>query len=496
MHEIDEYYGDETPPAHTWLERQYDRFRRKNICPRDELIEQFRGENPDYVDWDWIDEIQDAKKYRDRVREVAKQTEEVERVRVATLDPEFYETSGDTVINIGFDTSKPYNAPDDLVDGLIGRVCRNGIVGPSGAGKSFFGLELNVCVAASVIDPTIKFMGREILRPGGAGMFSFESSGTMEPRWRGLMSKYGDVMNDRHGNVRIPFFSVLKPKSLATEEGWQSLEDDVIRMQRLCRERFDCDLATITVDTVHASQMVAKENDSDAWKMPLAHMLRISEAYQIAFNIMHHSGKPSDGGEKQSSEGNIWRGSNSAPAAMDNIISMRTEKKEGEVKRRWLYLDKSKDGETGYLCDMQHQIHKVGEKRNGKPVTTLTFDFKSVSEKERRELRATNAVKEWKPTAPGGKIMKCIAQVSNEIKQTKQLSDGRFNYVAPIYEVEKRAKALFQNKARDWEKGLANLMSHKGFEDDRSAMSLSITQTEEIVIHAFDGLKPSRSKSG
>lgn len=475
------------PTGETWLERMYVRARRNDKCPKEDVLRQLYDEEPEYVDWDWLKRKEESKRYNDVIRKEEIEEEKRKEDEKKSLDTRFFDASGDTVINIGFNTSKDYVPPDDLIDGVIGKISRNGIVGPSGAGKSFIDLEMSVCVAGAVVDPSIKFMGRDILRPGGAGIFSFESSGTMEPRWRGLVNKYGDLMNDRHGNVRIPFFSVLRPKPLSSDAGWESLEADIVRMQRICRERFDCDMATISVDTVHASQMVDKENDSDAWKVPLAHMLRISEKYRIAFNIVHHSGKTTDSNERNPSDGNSWRGSGSAPAAMDNIMVVKMEKREGQVKRRWVILEKSKDGETGYLSEMQHKVHRIGKKRNGKDVTTLTFDFPVMTDAERNAARADSNQKEkvWKPKKPTLVFLHSLAKLSNQHGMTRQLETGKYMYVAPSIDVEKETRSLFSNASRDWRSAMGDMENHPSFVIDSAAMTMTVVQDEKIITGAF-----------
>lgn len=396
------------------------------------------------------------------------------------------DTSTRNHFTIGIDTSGEFLPPDDLIEGLITRVSRNGVVGASGSGKSFVFGEMIASVTTGS-----PFAGHDVLRPGGFGYFSYEASGTLEPRWRGLQRKYKESLFDPTGRALVPYFPVARPMSLDSDRGWRAMEDTIKRMQDVSWDIFDMPLVAVAVDTVHASQMVAKENDSDAWARPLEWMLELSEDHQLAFLVSHHSGKSSDGPDGKTSEGNLWRGSGAAPAALDNIIAIKMNKREGKVTRRWMYLEKSKDGETGYIADIETNVHNIGFKSNGKAVTTLTLDFKRKDESSRMQERADEMQRKaeergWRPTAAARKLMAAIRLVAEEEGRAIQLESGDWSYTASQPEVEKRFKMkVTSNAARDFGTAKAALIDKANMVADGTSVTFSITTKEPVPVGAF-----------
>lgn len=386
---------------------------------------------------------------------------------------------------IGIDTSREYRPPDDLIDGLIPRVSRCGIVGASGSGKSFVLGQL-----AASLGKKLPFAGRDVLRQGGFGYFSYEASGTLEPRWRGLERKYPGMLSDDSGIANIPYFPVARPLSLDTDRGWRAMDDTIKRMEDVCWDLFDMPLVAVAIDTVHASQMVAKENDSDAWAKPLEWMLELSEEHKLAFIISHHSGKTSDAPDGRTTEGSLWRGSGAAPAALDSIIAIKMNKREGKVTRRWAYLEKSKDGETGYICDIATKVHTIGRKSNGKPITTLTLDFIEKSEDDQKTDRARDIENRktavWKPTEPAKRMMKAIRKVAEKECRAVKLSSGKWSYTASQNEVETvfRSEAS-SNATRDLRRAKIELTDKAGLAADGTMMTYELTTEKPIPIGAF-----------
>lgn len=396
------------------------------------------------------------------------------------------DTSTRNHFSIGIDTSREFVPPDDLIDGLITRVSRNGIVGASGSGKSFVFGEMIASVTTGQ-----PFAGHDVLRPGGFGYFSYEASGTLEPRWRGLERKYDGLLSDPWGRAIVPYFPVARPLPLDSDRGWRAMQDTIKRMEDVSWDVFDMPLVAVAVDTVHASQMVAKENDSDAWARPLEWMLELSEEHRLAFIVAHHSGKSSDGPDGKTSEGNLWRGSGAAPAALDNIIAVKMNKREGKVTRRWLYLEKSKDSETGYIADIETKVHKIGFKSNGKAITTLTLDFTRKSESDRMQERADELQRKakergWRPTAAARKLMAAIRLVAEEEGRAVQLANGDWSYTASQYEVERRFKMkVTSNAARDFGTAKVALIDKANMVADDTSVTFIITTKEPVPVGAF-----------
>lgn len=380
----------------------------------------------------------------------------------------------------GIDASRDLPIRRDVIEDLLPEVCRAAVVGASGSGKSFLILDM----AASIVTGT-PFAGREVMRRGGFGYIAFEAAGTIDARWKGLREKFGEVLDN------TPFFPVRDPKPLVNVDAWDALADTIIEMKRHCRRKYGVPLVAIAIDTVHASGMVEKENDADSWNHPLHCLKVIAEQAGIALIVLHHSGKQSDS-DGRTTEGATWRGSGSAPAAMDSVIAVKMERSEGEVSRRYLYQDKSKDGETGYIADIVASVHTVGKKANGKPVTTLTFDYdlrgreaiKAAKAEERAQAKAAS-----RQSTPAERwVLQALRKAAQAEGRETQLSDGRWSYVANPVEVEARYRDDQRGHkylSRDWKDGVKRLEQHAGLEVDPELMTMSIIVEQPVPIGAF-----------
>ena len=388
--------------------------------------------------------------------------------------------TGGFAFDDGVDATRDLPIRHDVIEDLLPEVCRAAVVGASGSGKSFMILDM----AASIVTGK-PFAGREVMRRGGFGYFAYEASGTIDARWKGLREKFGPALDE------TPFFPVRSPKPLINAEAWDGLFETVNQMKRHCQRKYGVPLVAIAVDTVHASGMVEKENDADSWNYPLHCLKALAEAAGIAVIVIHHSGKQTDGDGK-TTEGATWRGSGSAPAAMDSIIAVRMEKSEGEVSRRYIYHDKDKDGSTGYLADIVTHVHMVGKKANGKPVTTLTFEYdlrgREAIKAAKAEERAKEKAASRQVTAAERWVLQALRKAAQSEGREKQLSDGRWSYVGNPVAVEAQYREDQRGHkylARDWKDGVKRLEQHAGLEVDNSLMTMSIIVDQPVPIGAF-----------
>ncbi|WP_428428633.1 AAA family ATPase [Pararhizobium sp.] len=408
-----------------------------------------------------------------------------ERSGPEMFKPGVVDTTTRNHFEIGFNHQDEYVPPDDLIDGIITRVSRNGIVGSSGSGKSFGIMEMAACVMTGK-----PFAGHDVLRRGGFGYFSYEAPGTVKARMHGLLNKYGEALHD------VPWFPCPTPINLSNEDGWEALFDTVEAMHQRCWELFERPLVAIAVDTVHASQMVLKENDAGEWAGPLDWMKRISEHFKLAFLVCHHSGKSQDTPDGKTAEGSLWRGSGAAPAALDNILAVKMDKREGKVSRRWMFQEKSKDGETGYIADIETKVHVIGRKRNGKPATTLTLDFNRKTADDIKSERAQDAKAKAEAKAANRKrgeyelpLMQAIRIVAKEQCRETKLKAGGWHYEAHTYDVEAKFREIAtcdpSNMKARFKSAVSALMKNDGLEHDETAVTYSLKVKEPVRLGAF-----------
>nr|WP_246422724.1 AAA family ATPase [Mycoplana azooxidifex] len=381
----------------------------------------------------------------------------------------------------GLDATKPLPVRLDLVDELIPQVGRVGIVGPSGSGKTFAVGDL----AAAVVTKT-EFAARDVMRQGGFAYLAYEASGTIDARWKGLREKYGPALDGK------PFFPVRNPPPLDTENGWNRLKATLVKMHRHCVEKYGLPLVACAIDTVHASGMVMDENDANGWSVALRHLKDIADTLGIAAIIVHHSGKSGDGAHNKGETLNLWRGSSSAPAAMDSVIGIKVEKRDGHVSRRQMFHEKSRDGETGYIADIETKSIKVGMKANGKPLTTLILHFNPNGREERAAEVVAQRVEAKRAKRKRGEYelpaLQAIRRTAIAECKEVQMPDGRHAYDATTegaYQVFLRDAGAGSNARKCWDRALKALAMHDGLEIDDRLMRLSIITDEPIRLGAF-----------
>lgn len=245
------------------------------------------------------------------------------------------------------DAETAMSEPEWLIDDLLTRGDRSLIYGESQSGKSFLATHFAMAVARG--EPVF---GRKVLKPGGVIYVAAE--GKKGFKWRLKAYRQYFELAERSD---LPFILLPVAVDMFAEEGdYPHLLSDVAIIRQILRARgFSLDL--IVFDTHHAVSPGANENASEDVSRMMKHYDRVSEAGGGAHvMIVHHKNA---GGEKP-------RGHTGLYAGVDNAIEVSAD----EFGTRTARIAKLKDGEDGGKITFRLESVEIGERADGKKITS------------------------------------------------------------------------------------------------------------------------------
>ncbi|GAJ95860.1 AAA family ATPase [Rhizobium rhizogenes] len=238
------------------------------------------------------------------------------------------------------------NAPE-IIEGVIPLPGVGLLAGMSGTGKTAIMLD----IVAHLVRGDV-WNGRRVTGKQGVLWYGYESVNSIKYRWKAIAKEVGSVMH------HVPFYPVLSnPSRLDAKSGYAVMFGAVRHHQERCREEHGCELTVLVIDTATASGLVTNDSDQEQWNKAWPLLMEISSSLGITIAVLHHSAK----GE----EGSIVRGSGVSYDHADFIIGLKAENVEGERGRRYMFLEKHRDEETGYLTDYSMRSVAVGLKASG-----------------------------------------------------------------------------------------------------------------------------------
>jgi AAA domain len=156
---------------------------------------------------------------------------------------------------------------------------------------------------------------------------------------------------------------------LLTKEGLAAFIEQLKGIDKRMREQYGVPLRLVIIDTFGQTFTLKDENSASDVSRATKAMKQIASALGITVVAVHHYGKD----EKAD-----MRGSSALRGNVDFILAV---KKKGQLE-----LDRVKDARPGALGYFDMETVEVGEKRNGKPVTSLYVNARPVEEWPDEEL--------------------------------------------------------------------------------------------------------------
>lgn len=209
------------------------------------------------------------------------------------------------------------NAPKWLIAGVLPQAGSSIMFGPSGVGKSFLALDMARCIATG-----LPWQGRATT-PGKVVIVAVEDGLNTEDRLRGMFQHFGMAKD-------TPIF-IVSPELDLSDDGTSAR-----KLSERIVEDAGSGIAWIVIDTLARSFGMGDENSSTDMGRAIRNYEAIGAATGAHVTAVHHSGH----------EGGRERGSSALRAAMDTAMSVKADKKSGQI---FLTTEKQKNGRSG-LC--------------------------------------------------------------------------------------------------------------------------------------------------
>ncbi|WP_167376637.1 AAA family ATPase [Rhizobium multihospitium] len=353
----------------------------------------------------------------------------------------------------------------EVIEGVLPENGICGLAGQSQSGKTVVALDM----AKSLVLGQSWLGKYQVPEAVGVAYLPYESAGNVKRRWKAI---YDDTQG---ATADVPFRLVKRPRILAGRRDWEGFAATLAVINDEFVEKHGVPLKVAMIDTLAASGMVAKENEADSWAVVIDNLNSICAELNIIILLLHHAAK------SQESE-NIWRGSSSSYAALEVVLGVKVDKQEGEVSRRWIYADKSKDGDTGYIADLSFEAIRVGVKGTGEAMFAPVLRADTDGDQKLAVLRAGPKEKPLQASEMAFlRAVKAAMEDAGE-EQPLRLSSGRWAYSATMHATEEKARRFIATKnfGRDFEKGKNLLLTRGVLELDDVKMRYEITTDEEI----------------
>lgn len=235
--------------------------------------------------------------------------------------------------------------PIDCIDGLLPQTGVAVLGGASGDGKSFLALDMGAHIVFK-----LDWFGRKVDRARPVCYFYLENPDGIKQRVLAWEAQNSRKITDDCG---FSFFEVSLNMAQDVEELAQILPESCV----------------LIIDTLRKANPEENENTPEGMGRILARMDTLCHLRRdILIVVVHHVPKSST---QAADSRNKLAGHYSLPADTDAVLL--TERKANDD--RYLWIGKSRESEDGIGFAYALRKHQVGERPDGKPVTSLAVDW-------------------------------------------------------------------------------------------------------------------------
>lgn len=238
-----------------------------------------------------------------------------------------------------------YEAPNELIEGLIVQGSLTVTYGDSNSGKTFFALAMAAHVAMGQ-----EFWGRQV-DPGLVVYLASEAPGSIRSRMQALKKFYDNPLSD--------FVMVPVPMNFYESD---KDSDEVIQLVQEITKLKEKPVRLIIGDTLARMSAGANENSGEDMGPVMARFDRLAQSTQAAVHIIHHNGKDQAKGARG------WSG---IRAHIDTEIEV-TEKDGIRSASITKQRELSTKGESIYF---KLEVIEMGTTKFGKSATTCVAVF-------------------------------------------------------------------------------------------------------------------------
>lgn len=268
-------------------------------------------------------------------------------------------------------------ADDFLVDDWITENDVSVLAGGSKAGKSFLGTHMGVCIARGV-----DFFGKKTRRGLVIYVAGEAARGVVRQRLPAI-KRHFKIPQDEY----VPFETLCVPVDLRSEEEVKNFIEECLEIAK----EHSFPLKAIFIDTVATSTPGADENSGKDMGSVFKNIQKIRTATGAHICLIHH----------MNAAGSKIRGHSSIYANSDQIILVTRDE---ITKVRTAKLDKQKDGEEGALLKFELMQVVLGERPDGKSISSCVV--LQVGEKEAFRQEAMKGA--WTPDPKERRVINVV----------------------------------------------------------------------------------------
>jgi hypothetical protein len=247
-----------------------------------------------------------------------------------------------------------YEYEGEILEDVLPRVGVATLFGPSAAGKSF--VVLDICTRIAQGAPAF---GRET-QPCGILYCAFEGHDGLRKRIHALKTIRG-IRN-------IDLDLIDAPWVINDERQWEHFALAIGKHVEDFASR-GVKLGIIVLDTLTSATAGSDTNSQADVTGAMKRLKRLSREHDLLILNVGHTGKDNGRG---------MVGSFAYKSEADAFLEIRVDmdEKTGEVQRRYLYVDKAKDGASNFtLANFSLQTVVIGTKPNGRAITTCVVNW-------------------------------------------------------------------------------------------------------------------------
>lgn len=261
------------------------------------------------------------------------------------------------------DLPDEYEAPDELIEGVITKGAASILYGESNSGKTFLAIDMACAVARG--EP---WMDKRV-QQGLVIYIAAESPVSVKNRLQAYQ---------KHHECKVPNFVIVEePLNLADSENIGNDIDVLVALVKDVEDQTGQKAALIIGDTLACMSAGSDENSGRDMGTVIAQMARIRSETGAHFLMVHHSGKDQARGA---------RGHSSLKAAIDTEIEVKdeTDGKHAKVTKQRELAGK------GEKIGFKLHVIEIGRNRWGSPATNCVVVAADVQDKP-KTFRGTQA---------------------------------------------------------------------------------------------------------
>jgi hypothetical protein len=350
------------------------------------------------------------------------------------------------------------NIDDPLVNWLVDQMFyQEGvalIVGQWGTFKTFVAVDL----AVSVMTMT-PFAGRAVHRQGGVLFIAAEGQEQVRVRLQGAaLGKVAQIEPEEDAAkidpAKMPFVWTTRSPPLSDPKSATELRAVIDDAAAGMRERFDLPLALIVIDALMQAAQFGDADKTTEARQVMDMLAAIGREFNVLVIPVDHFGKDVSTGTRNSS---------AKEDAAETILALLGERSlEGKLSNPRMALRKVKGAEQGVEFPFEPRLVTVGERDDGRPITTYVIDWQSPADQ-------TFSIKKQKPWPTSLRIFQRALDktLGDRGKRIRPFADGPEVLATPVEAVrteflkahpgenkESRAKAFKRALIRADEVGL------------------------------------------